>query len=75
MLIGIEESCDCLRFSRSIPRRSLPPETHPVSDPSSPLPKPAREPIWLEPFPDELLADEHRGANGSLWPFWLLCST
>jgi RNA polymerase sigma-70 factor (ECF subfamily) len=23
------------------------------------LPKPAREPIWLEPFPDELLADEH----------------
>jgi RNA polymerase sigma-70 factor, ECF subfamily len=25
----------------------------------SPLPNPAREPIWLEPFPDDLLADEH----------------
>jgi RNA polymerase sigma-70 factor (ECF subfamily) len=49
----------CLDRLRSAPRRSLPPETHPVSDPSSPLLKPAREPIWLEPFPDELLADEH----------------
>ena len=28
-----------------------------MSDPSSPLPKPTREPIWLEPFPDDLLAD------------------
>jgi RNA polymerase sigma-70 factor, ECF subfamily len=49
----------CLDRLRSAPRRSLPPETHPVSDPSSPLPERAREPIWLEPFPDELLADEH----------------
>jgi RNA polymerase sigma-70 factor (ECF subfamily) len=49
----------CLDRLRSAPRRSLPPETHPVSDPSSPLPEPTREPIWLEPFPDELLADEH----------------
>jgi RNA polymerase sigma-70 factor, ECF subfamily len=30
-----------------------------MSDPSRPLPEPTREPIWLEPFPDELLADEH----------------
>jgi RNA polymerase sigma-70 factor (ECF subfamily) len=49
----------CLDRLRRAPRRSLPPETHPLSDPSSPLPKPARGPIWLEPFPDELLADEH----------------
>src|SRR6266849_4911360 len=49
----------CLDRLRSAPRRSLPPETHPVSDPSSPLPERAREPIWLEPFPDDLLADQH----------------
>src|SRR5215472_8307226 len=49
----------CLDRLRRVPRRSLPPETHPVSDPRNSLPTPAREPIWLEPFPDELLADEH----------------
>ena len=48
----------CLDKLRSTPRRFLAPETHPVSDPSSPLPKPTREPIWLEPFPDDLLADQ-----------------
>ena len=47
----------CLNTLRSLPRRSLPPETHPETDPSSPLPPRVREPIWLEPFPDELLAD------------------
>src|SRR6266571_1820916 len=49
----------CLNHLRSAPRRSLPPDTHPVSDPSSPLPTLVREPIWLEPFPDDLLADQH----------------
>jgi RNA polymerase sigma-70 factor (ECF subfamily) len=49
----------CLDRLRSAPRRSLPPETHPPGDPNSPLPNPVREPIWLEPFPDDLLADEH----------------
>jgi RNA polymerase sigma-70 factor, ECF subfamily len=49
----------CLDRLRRAPRRSLPPDTHPVSDPSIPLPERVREPIWLEPFPDELLADEH----------------
>jgi len=47
----------CLDRLRSAPRRSLPLETHPVSDPSSPSPKEVRESIWLEPFPDDLLAD------------------
>jgi RNA polymerase sigma-70 factor (ECF subfamily) len=48
----------CLDRLRSAPRRFLPPETQPVGDPNRPLPKPAREPIWLEPFPDDLLADQ-----------------
>jgi RNA polymerase sigma-70 factor (ECF subfamily) len=37
----------------------LPPDTHPQSDPNSPAPPRLREPIWLEPFPDDLLADPH----------------
>jgi RNA polymerase sigma-70 factor, ECF subfamily len=49
----------CLNTLTRVPRRSLPPETHPVTDPSSPVPPRLREPIWLEPFPDELLADQH----------------
>lgn len=49
----------CLNQLRSIPKRSLPPETHPQSDPDSPAPPRLREPIWLEPFPDELPADAH----------------
>src|SRR2546421_11327803 len=47
----------CLNTLTRVPRRSLPPDTHPQSDPSSPVPPRLREPIWLEPFPDELLAD------------------
>jgi RNA polymerase sigma-70 factor, ECF subfamily len=49
----------CLDTLRSVPRRSLPPDTHPQSDPNSPAPPRLREPIWLEPFPDDLLADPH----------------
>jgi RNA polymerase sigma-70 factor (ECF subfamily) len=49
----------CLNMLTRIPRRSLPPDTHPQSDPSSPVPLRLREPIWLEPIPDDLLADPH----------------
>ena len=49
----------CLNTLTRVPRRSLPPDTHPQSDPSSPAPPRLREPIWLEPFPDDLLADQH----------------
>jgi len=47
----------CLNRLTRAPRRFLPSETHPPSDPRSPAPPRLREPIWLEPFPDELLAD------------------
>src|SRR6266566_4781364 len=49
----------CLNALTRVPRRSLPPGTHPPSDPTRPAPPRLREPIWLEPFPDELLADQH----------------
>jgi len=47
----------CLNRLTRAPRRSLPTETHPESDPRSPAPPRLREPIWLEPFPEDLLAD------------------
>ena len=47
----------CLNRLRSVARRSLPEEIYPPSDPSSPAPKRVQEPVWLEPFPDELLVD------------------
>ncbi len=48
----------CLNTLRGASRRLLPTETHPQSEPNGPRPTPLREPIWLEPFPDELLADD-----------------
>src|SRR5260221_3736313 len=47
----------CLNTLTRAPRRSLPSETHSQSDVSSPLAPPIREPIWLEPFPDDFLVD------------------
>ncbi len=44
----------CLNRLRSVSLRSLPSE---IYDPSSPAPKRVQEPVWLEPFPDELLVD------------------
>jgi len=49
----------CLNALTRGSRRSLPPSTQPATDPTRPLPPRLREPIWLEPFPDELFADQH----------------
>ncbi len=49
----------CLNALTRSPRRSLPLSTHAATDPTRPLPPGLREPIWLEPFPDDLLADQH----------------
>jgi RNA polymerase sigma-70 factor, ECF subfamily len=48
----------CLNALTRSPTRSLPPSTHQESDPSRPLPPRQREPIWLEPFPDDLRASQ-----------------
>lgn len=49
----------CLNTLTCAPARSLPSVTHPQLDPTRPLPQRQREPTWLEPFPDDLLADPH----------------
>jgi len=46
----------CLDALARRPRRGLPPGLYPQADPHAPLPAPVTEPVWLEPFPDELLA-------------------
>jgi RNA polymerase sigma-70 factor (ECF subfamily) len=48
----------CLNRLTRAPRRSLPRDSYPPGDPDSPLPTQVREPIWLEPFPDDLFADD-----------------
>jgi RNA polymerase sigma-70 factor (ECF subfamily) len=47
----------CLNRLRSAAHRTLPSEIAPPSDPHDPVPEYVQEPVWLEPFPDELLAD------------------
>ena len=39
------------------PRRALPPDMHPPADPANPFEPPRLDPIWLEPLPDDLIAD------------------
>jgi RNA polymerase sigma-70 factor, ECF subfamily len=47
----------CLDALDRRPKRTLPPLSHPPSDPAAPPAPPVLEPIWLEPIPDELLDD------------------
>ncbi|HZY41056.1 MAG TPA: sigma-70 family RNA polymerase sigma factor [Anaerolineae bacterium] len=42
-------------------RRVLPMAAHAPSDPSVPVSPPITEPIWLEPYPDDLIADPETG--------------
>jgi len=52
--IATNASLDLLRRR---PRRLLPEATLSPGDPGRPAEPPSGEPIWLEPFPDDLLAD------------------
>ena len=47
----------CLDALEKRPRRTLPPRSQPPTEPSQPPAPPVTEPIWLEPFPDDLLDD------------------
>jgi RNA polymerase sigma-70 factor (ECF subfamily) len=51
----------CLDALDQRPRRTLPPARQGAADPHEPLAPPITEPIWLEPFPDDLLADSDAG--------------
>lgn len=46
----------CLDALAQRPKRSLPVELYSPADPSTPPEPPVNEPVWLEPYPDELLA-------------------
>lgn len=48
----------CLDALERRPRRVLPQSLRPASDPREPILPPVLDPIWLEPFPDELLAPQ-----------------
>ncbi len=53
----------CLDALANRPRRTLPPFSYPPGGPQSSIPAPILEPIWLEPFPDELLAPTETSAE------------
>ena len=46
----------CLDALEHRPRRTLPIEVTDPADPTAPFPQPATGPVWVLPFPDELLA-------------------
>jgi RNA polymerase sigma-70 factor (ECF subfamily) len=46
----------CLDALKRRPKRSLPTQVCDPSDPSAPLGLPTTEPMWIQPYPDELLA-------------------
>ncbi len=47
----------CLNALAQRKRRRLPESAYPPSDPGAPFAPPQLEPVWLEPFPDEMLPD------------------
>jgi RNA polymerase sigma-70 factor (ECF subfamily) len=49
----------CLRAIERRPKRVLPVDYGPPSDPHDPLGAPVTETVWLDPFPDEGIPDGH----------------
>jgi RNA polymerase sigma-70 factor, ECF subfamily len=52
----------CLDMIAKRPKRILPAEHGPPADPGEGPGEPVREPIWLEPYPDEMLAAQDHDA-------------
>lgn len=48
----------CLDALDARKRRGLPKELYARGDPTHPLPEPSQEVMWIEPFPDELIAGQ-----------------
>jgi RNA polymerase sigma-70 factor (ECF subfamily) len=51
----------CLDLLARRPRRSIPSTYGPASTLDAPIPGDVNEPVWLEPYPDALLASEEAG--------------
>jgi RNA polymerase sigma-70 factor (ECF subfamily) len=51
----------CLDALAQRPKRSLPVELYPPADPSTSPGLPVNEPVWIQPYPDELLAPVEAG--------------
>ncbi len=48
----------CLDHLARRPRRAIPKTRGPAADLANPIPPDVNEPVWLEPYPDDLLAPE-----------------
>lgn len=55
----------CLNALQRKPRRSLPMARGAAVPIDAPIPPAQREPVWLEPFPDDLLADDAAGPEAA----------
>lgn len=56
----------CLDALEKHPRRGLPVSHQEAGQKDAPIPAPIREPVWLEPFPDEWLDDEQTNPEGQV---------
>jgi RNA polymerase sigma-70 factor (ECF subfamily) len=54
----------CLNAIKKRPKRTLPVDYgHPSADPHDAAAEPLVESVWIEPYPDDLLAPDHAGAG------------